>query len=290
MRSLWFIPQANDFIPADPETGYRGGWVSSICPLTRRQADEISTRGRRRTLELTALLEGAGLHPTGNPREQWTAGQLVGEGFDRWHHADNGRAYHVTRQFQTDIPIENPAAFTERFRQMPPQIVVTVRKQREVGVSVTVSFKPEYGHRAWISMNYVGKIDGFHGLLRVDSDAYFFGWAKPELYWRQRRRTQLSNPQYRADLERKRLGFTGARDFDPHEPHPTGISRTTAEKLVRYYLIGAGVDPEQLRLDLAPTTAGFTARLENAHTELALHIDNGGRITPAPPDDPTSHH
>ncbi|MEC3913310.1 hypothetical protein [Nocardia sp. CDC160] len=282
MRSLWFIPHGNAVIEPEESTGYRGGWSSTLHPISTKQAAAVAAHGRRRAREMLSLLEGAGFIAAESGSEYWSETELVGEGFNRFDKGHNGRVHKVAAELTLPGSTSNIAELARRFADLPLSAIERVRADTP-DKTYTLFLPRQHGHAGTIKMAKQENPSRITVSLLATSKRYFYRWDKREPVWKilLRNQTEEDNEDRRA-REIARLGFS-SRDWPVHAELPDGISESEATDRVRLYLMGAGVNTAPATLRAQRTESGWDVAISGdpALDGLgALRITDAGRISP----------
>ncbi|MGW4244228.1 hypothetical protein [Nocardia sp. NPDC004722] len=278
MRMLWFIPHGVRVVGPERYTRYWGGFCSTLNPITRRQAAAVVAKERRRARELVSLLEGLGFVAVEEGSESWGATRQVGEGFNRFDRANNGRYLHVTGRF-----VGLPGSFdevVERFSGMPRRVVFDTSVMAHVrGRELAVQLPDRYGQSARITVKQRKESPETTAQLLVSSGSFFYGWDNHDPLWRVMLHGRSENGNEKRERERKRLGF-GRQAWAVHSTPPGGMRKVEALRRIRLYLVGAGVDIERMRLTARRDDGGWGVGIGGSPVESlrALWIGDDGTI------------
>ncbi|AYF77073.1 hypothetical protein D7D52_28345 [Nocardia yunnanensis] len=282
MRSLWFIPHGIAVVGAEESTGYRGGVSSTLNPIGKHQAAAVVAHGRRRANEVVSLLEGAGFVATGDGTETWSATAFVGEGFNRFDKAANGRVHEISANFSAP-----PAEFDElvnRFAAMPSDVVAdTENRSAPHRMRCLIRLADGSGHSGVITIDRSNDSREITAGLRVTGGPYFYRWEKRPALWRMPFTNTSDYYRHSARsqrLEAERLGFFDRRSWPVHATVP-GVSESEAASRIRMYLIGAGVDTAAMRFTPQRADDGWDVAIAGSPTAASsrMHIADDGYIT-----------
>ncbi|MEC3955032.1 hypothetical protein VMT65_18470 [Nocardia sp. CDC153] len=282
MRSLWFIPHGNTVTEPEESTGYRGGWSSTLHPISTKQAAAVAAHGRRRAREMLSLLEGAGFIATEAGSEYWSETELVGEGFNRFDKGYNGRVHKVAADLTLPGSTSDIALLARRFADLPPSVIERVRADTP-DKTYTLFLPRQHGHAGTVKITKREDPPRITVNLLATSKRYFYRWDKREPVWKilLRNQTEEGHEDRRA-REIARLGFS-SRDWPVHAELPDGISESEATDRVRLYLMGAGVDTAAATFRARRTDSGWDVAISGDPALDALgvlRITDAGRINP----------
>ncbi|WP_040804510.1 hypothetical protein [Nocardia concava] len=282
MRSLWFIPHGNTVTEPEGTTGYRGGWSSTLHPISTRQAAAVAAHGRRRAREMLSLLEGAGFVAVEDGSEYWSETELVGEGFNRFDKGYNGRVHKVSANLTLPGSTVDISELARRFTDLPSTIIERVRADTR-DQTYTLFLPGRHGHTGNIKMTKREDPPRITVNLLAVSKRYFYRWDKRDSIWRilLQNRTEQDYEDRKA-REIARLGFS-SRDWPVHATLPDGMVEEEATDRVRLYLMGAGVDTAAANLRAQRIENGWDVAISGDPALDALgvlRITDSGRIGP----------
>lgn len=283
VRSLWFIPHAITTIEPEPTTHYRGGWTSTLNPITKQQAAAVVAHGQHRARELLSLLEGLGFTVTDDGSELWSPTQMAGEGLNRFDIGHNGRIHTVScAGLAYGGPVTDFAELGQRFAAMPSDIIDEVITTAAEKGNYTVHLPVRHDHSGKISLTVHDAPRRISAGLVANSRPYFYGWDKRDPLWRIATRRRDSTIDEQTARERERLGFTRGQTWNPHAPLPEGLPRAEAEERIRLYLVGSGVAAATAEFDSQRYGRGWQLTVTGGDPELTaldtLYIADDGRI------------
>ncbi|GAB2562455.1 hypothetical protein GCM10027167_81960 [Nocardia heshunensis] len=281
MRSLWFIPQGNTVIEPEATTGYRGGWSSTLRPLTERQAAAVAAHGRRRAREIVSLLEGAGFVADATGAERWNETELVGEGFNRFDKGSNGRVHSVSARLALPETTPGIGELAARFTRLPDDVVERVRADKP-DRTYTLFLPSRHGHAAQVTLAARDEPRRITATIVANSKPHFYRWDKRDSVWQMLRSGKTEDHDERRATELAHLGFS-SRDWPVHAALPDGMPEQEATERVRLYLMGAGVGIAGAALDPRRGDGCWDVSISGdaaLDTLGALRITDTGRISP----------